>query len=108
MEQTTMGKGQGVGAGQIREHMMVHAQGQGSMNGVEGEHVGTVDHVEGDRIVLTKNDAPDGQHHSISTELVERVEGNTVFLSCDLETVHTEWETVDANDEPSLSATNQS
>jgi hypothetical protein len=37
MEQTTMGKGQGVGAGQIREHMMVHAQGQGSMNGVEGE-----------------------------------------------------------------------
>lgn len=82
---------------QIREHMMVHARGQGSMNGVEGEHVGTVDYVEGERIILTKNDSPDGKHHSIPTDLVERVEGNTVFLSCDLETVHTEWETVEAS-----------
>jgi hypothetical protein len=56
---------------QIREHMMVHAQGEGSMNGVPGEHVGTVDYLEGDHIVLTKNDAPDGQHHSISMDLVD-------------------------------------
>jgi hypothetical protein len=82
---------------QIREHMMVHAQGESSMNGVEGEHVGTVDYVDGDRIILTKNDSPDGKHHSISTELVDRVEGNTVFLSCDADTVHAEWETVEAS-----------
>jgi hypothetical protein len=101
----------GMMAEQIREHMMVHAQGEGSMNGVEGEHVGTVDYVEGERIVLTKNDSPDGQHHSISMDLVERVEGNTVFLNCDLETVHSEWETVEAssmdNDKNSMSAMNR-
>jgi hypothetical protein len=93
---------------QIREHMMVHAQGEGSMNGVPGEHVGTVDYLEGDRIVLTKNDAPDGQHHSISMDLVDRVEGNTVFLNCDLEKVHAEWETVEAsskdNDQAAMSS----
>jgi hypothetical protein len=83
---------------QIREHMMVHAQGQGSMNGVEGDHVGTVDYVEGDRIILTKNDSPDGMHHSISMDLVERVEGNTVFLNCDMETVQEEWETVESSE----------
>jgi hypothetical protein len=84
---------------QIREHMMVHAQGQGLMNGVEGEHVGTVDYVEGDRIILTKNDSPDGMHHSISVDLVERIEGNTVFLNCDMETVQEEWETVEGSSE---------
>ena len=83
---------------QIREHMMVHAQGQGSMNGVEGERVGTVDYVEGDRIILTKNDSPDGMHHSISMDLVERVEGNTVFLNCAMETVQEEWETVESSE----------
>jgi hypothetical protein len=83
---------------QIREHMMVHAQGQGSMNGVEGEHVGTVDYVEGDRIVLTKNDSPDGKHHSISFNFVDRVEGNTVFLNVDAETIQQEWETVESSD----------
>jgi hypothetical protein len=83
---------------QIREHMMVHAQGRGSMNGVEGEHVGTVDYVEGDRIVLTKNDSPDGKHHSISLDFVDRVEGNTVFLNVDAETIQREWETVESSD----------
>ncbi len=82
---------------QIREDMMVHAQGEGSMQGVEGEHVGTVDYLEGDRIILTRMDSPDNKHHSISMNLVERVEGNTVFLNCDLETVQTEWETVEAS-----------
>jgi hypothetical protein len=84
--------------GQIREHMMVHAQGEGSMNGVEGEHVGTVDYVEGDHLVLTKNDSPDGMHHSISLNFVERVEGNTVFLNVDAETIQQAWGTLDSNE----------
>jgi hypothetical protein len=96
---------------QIREHMMVHAQGQGSMNGIEGEHVGTVDYVEGDTIILTKNDSPDGMHHSISVSFVDRVEGNTVFLNVDAETIQQEWETLDAssrdNDRESTSNMNR-
>lgn len=53
--------------------------------GADGVHVGTVDHVEGDRIKLTKNDSGEGSHqghhHYISLGLVADVEGNKVRLS---------------------------
>ncbi|PCG14362.1 MULTISPECIES: DUF2171 domain-containing protein [Sphingomonas] len=66
-------------ASQIKEHAKVV--------GADGVHVGTVDHVDGDRIKLTKNDSPqtqDGQgakHHYIPLGLVAEVEGDTVRLS---------------------------
>jgi hypothetical protein len=85
--------------GQIREHMMVHAKGSGSMAGIEGDHVGTVDYIEDDHIVLTKQDSMDGFHHRIPLTLVERVEGNTVFLNVDEDTVYDQWETVEADSE---------
>ncbi|MBW6522977.1 DUF2171 domain-containing protein [Sphingomonas sp. RHCKR47] len=68
-----------VDASQIKEHAEVI--------GADGTHVGTVDHVEGDRIKLTKNDSPqtqDGQgakHHYISLALVADVEDGKVRLS---------------------------
>ena len=77
---------------EIRQHMMVHALGAGSMNGVAGDHIGTVDSVEGDRIKLTKNDSPDGQHHYIPLAWVKSVEGNTVHLSKDSAAVMGEWQ----------------
>ena len=49
--------------------------------GADGVHVGTVDHVDGDRIKLTKQDSGDQRHHWISGGLVAAVEGNTVRLS---------------------------
>jgi hypothetical protein len=58
---------------QIQEHMNVI--------GADGVHVGTVDHVQGDRLKLTKNDSSDGKHHYIATGLVATVEGNDVRLS---------------------------
>ena len=68
---------------QIREHMEVI--------GADGVHVGTVDHVEGDRIKLTKKDSGaqvsegtgshEGHHHYISTGLIAEVEGDQVRLS---------------------------
>ncbi len=58
--------------GQIREHMTVV--------GSDEEQVGTVDKVRGDRIVLTKGDSEDGQHHSLQCWLVDRVEGDRVIL----------------------------
>jgi hypothetical protein len=82
----------------IREHMMVHAKGAGSMNGVAGEHIGTVDHVEGDRIKLTKNDSPDGFHHYIPMAWVESVDGNTVHLSKDAQDVKREWQSENRDD----------
>lgn len=53
--------------------------------GADGVHVGTVDHVVGDRIKLVKTDSGQGQHkghhHFISRGLVAEVEGDKVRLS---------------------------
>lgn len=51
----------------VNEHMEVI--------GSDGEHVGTVDKVRGDRIILTKSD-PDagGHHHSIPSRWIEAVD----------------------------------
>ena len=56
----------------IKEHMEV--------TGSDGEHVGTIDHVDGERIKLTKTDANDHQHHYLPFDLVEKVEENRVYL----------------------------
>ena len=68
---------------QIKEHMEVI--------GADGVHVGTVDHVDGDRIKKTKKDssadveggasAHAGHHHYVSTGLVADIEGDKVRLS---------------------------
>jgi hypothetical protein len=57
----------------IAEHMEVV--------GADGVHVGTVDHLDGDRIKLTKAGSDDGQHHYIPTALVQDIRGNTVTLT---------------------------
>lgn len=61
--------------GQITEHMEVV--------GSCGMHVGTVDHVEGDRIKLTRGDDPDGggHHHYLPLSAVASVEENRVVLT---------------------------
>ncbi|MDB5690365.1 MAG: hypothetical protein JWL91_2241 [Sphingomonas bacterium] len=62
---------------QIQEHAEVI--------GADGVHVGTVDHVQGDRIKLTKKDSGEGSHeghhHFISVGLVATVEDGVVRLS---------------------------
>ena len=72
-----------MGTSDIREHMEVI--------GADGVHVGTVDHVDGDRIKLTKKDstadvaegasAHAGHHHYVSVGLVADIEGDKVRLS---------------------------
>ena len=66
-----------VDVSQIKEHAEVI--------GADGVHVGTVDHVQGDRIKLTKKDSGEGSHeghhHFISIGLVATVEGDVVRLS---------------------------
>lgn len=53
--------------GQVREHMDVV--------GSDGEHVGTVDKVTHDRIILTRNDAnAGGHHHSIPCSWIQSVD----------------------------------
>ena len=47
---------------------------------VAGEHVGTVDRVEGDRIKLTRSGEENDQHY-VATSLVQDIRGNTVTLT---------------------------
>ena len=68
----------------IREHMEVV--------GSDEKHVGTVDRVAGDRIILTKSDPEaGGVHHSLSCTDVERVEGDRVMLDCSAEKARERW-----------------
>jgi hypothetical protein len=41
-----------------------------------GCKMGTVDHLQGDSIKLTKKDSPDGQHHMIPTGWVDHVDSH--------------------------------
>jgi len=56
----------------IREHMEVADSA--------GQHVGTVDEVEGDTIKLTRSDSSDGSHHFIPFDRVDRIDENRVIL----------------------------
>lgn len=49
--------------------------------GADGVHIGTVDHVSGDRIKLSRKDSADGHHHYIDSRLVADVENGVVRLS---------------------------
>jgi hypothetical protein len=63
-----------IDASQIREHMEV--------KGSDGKHVGTVDHMDGGRIKLTKSDpASGGQHHYLDLGMVKEIKDGTVCLT---------------------------
>jgi hypothetical protein len=67
----------------IREHMDVI--------GSCGNKLGVVDHVEGNRIKLTKNDSPDGQHHFVPISWVSKVDDH-VHLSKNCGEAKKEWQ----------------
>jgi hypothetical protein len=67
----------------IREHMDVYASC--------GTKVGRVDHLEGDRIKLTKNDSPDGMHHTIPLSWVAKVHDH-IHLDRDHKEVQSQWQ----------------
>ena len=56
----------------IKEHMEV--------TDCNGQHVGTVDEVNDDKIKLTKSDSTDDMHHFVSLEHVEKIDDNRVYL----------------------------
>jgi hypothetical protein len=58
----------------IREHMEVV--------GSDGKHVGTVDHMEGKQLKLTKSDpAAGGKHHFLGLDQIDHVEQGKVCLN---------------------------
>ncbi|MBB5235248.1 DUF2171 domain-containing protein [Deinococcus budaensis] len=76
------------GAGEITSHIeqdlrqRLEAMGEHmQVKDVNGEHVGTVDHVEGDQLKLTRTDSPDGQHHYVPLSQVESMDEVAVYLN---------------------------
>jgi hypothetical protein len=69
---------------EIREHMEVV--------GADGEHVGTVDHLEGQRLKLTKSDPnAKGQHHFLGLDQVDHIEEGKVCLNISAERAMQTW-----------------
>jgi hypothetical protein len=69
---------------QIREHMEVVGNDDG--------HIGTVDRIISDRIVLAKSDPESGgAHHSLSCTDIDRVEGEKVILDCSADQAKARW-----------------
>ncbi|WP_454598301.1 DUF2171 domain-containing protein [Qipengyuania sp. SM2507] len=56
----------------IKEHMEVA--------NAKGQHVGTVDGVQDDKIKLTKSDASDSMHHFLSLDDVDKIDDNRIYL----------------------------
>lgn len=56
----------------IKEHMEV--------SGANGEHLGTVDSIDGDVMKLTRSDSADGQHHFIDVKWIDRIDENRAYL----------------------------
>lgn len=74
-----------VQASDIREHMEII--------GADGGHIGTVDHVDGQRIKLTKTDrGSGGTHHYLDISLIEEVDANAVRTSFKAELAPQFWE----------------
>jgi len=70
--------------GKVEEHFEVL--------GSDGQHVGTVDHVRGDQIELTKTDKDaGGKHHYIPSSWLQTVEGNKVMLSKTADQAKQHW-----------------
>lgn len=60
--------------------------------GSDKKHVGTVDKVAGDRLILTKSDSESGgAHHSFSCSDIDRVEGDKVILECSADKARERW-----------------
>lgn len=73
---------------EIKEHMKVV--------GSDGQHVGTVDKVQGSTIILTKSDPTSGgQHHSIPTNLIGSIEPDSVRLNLPAEQARQQWKVSD-------------
>jgi hypothetical protein len=78
----------------VREHMQVID--------AEGTPIGKVDHVEGDKIKLTKDSSGqgshEGHHHFIPAGLVADVEGDTVRLSARIDAIESIFQSEEGED----------
>ena len=74
--------------------------------GSDGEFVGKVDKIRGERIILTKNDSPDNMHHSLKAKCLDTIEDGKVKLSISSSEAKQQWRdeerVVEAGDNQSI------
>ena len=73
--------------GGIREQMKVV--------GSDGQEIGHVDKVRGDRIILAKSDSDDNRHHAIDCSMIEAIDGEQVRLTVPGEEAKSRWHDVE-------------
>ena len=89
---SSVGKGHAL-IGALRETMPVLSS--------DDQHIGTIDKVDGDRVVLTKNDPQaGGVHHHFPAALLDRIEGNKVILNQTATDVRKQLQTDDGDHTP--------
>ena len=76
---------------QQKRQMLGQAREQMDVVGSDGEPIGKVERIAGDRVILSKSDSPDGRQHSIPCTMIERIEGDRVTLGCTAEQAQTQW-----------------
>lgn len=77
---------------QSQRGMIAQVQEHAEVTGSDGEHVGAVDHVKGDRLLLTKSDKDaGGHHHSVPCSWVQSVEDGKVMLTKTADQARTAW-----------------
>lgn len=78
---------------QVQEHQEVV--------GSDGQHVGTVDHVKGDRLKLTKTDpSAGGHHHTIPSSWIESIDDGKVKIAKTADQAKAAWrEEADGGDD---------
>ena len=80
---------------QVQRDSLRQAQEHQEVLGSDGQHVGTVDHVRGDQILLTKTDKDaGGHHHRIPSSWISRVD-DKVHLSKTAEEAKRAWRDAD-------------
>lgn len=60
-----------------RSQIIEHAE----VLSADNQHIGTVDKIDGDQIVLTRSDSPDNKHHRVPLEWVASVSSGAVQLN---------------------------
>ena len=77
---------------QSKREMLRDIREQMEVVGNDGKHVGTIDRIAGDRIILTRSDPESGGvHHSLSCADLDRIEGDRVVLECSADKARERW-----------------
>lgn len=76
---------------QQKRQLMREVPDHAEVVGNDGEHVGTVDKIRGERLILTKNDSDDGHHHSLRCTEIDCIEDGKVKLDISAEQAQQQW-----------------